>query len=75
MKRRTFTLIAVFLVCGVTAQSNRAGQYNRVLSIGDASPQWKGLEGIDGTKHSLSDLSDRKVIVVHFTCNDCPYAR
>src|SRR5207253_8421029 len=44
------------------------------LSIGDAAPEWKGLEGTDGKTHSLADLKDKEVIVVCFTCNTCPYA-
>jgi len=51
-----------------------AGTYNKQLSIGDTAPDWKALEGADGQKHSLSDLADKQVIVVCFTCNTCPYA-
>ena len=51
-----------------------AGTYNKQLSIGDAAPDWNGLEGTDGQKHSLADLADKEVIVVCFTCNTCPYA-
>jgi peroxiredoxin len=50
------------------------GKYNKQLSIGDAAPDWKALEGTDGQKHSLSDLADKQVIVICFTCNTCPYA-
>jgi peroxiredoxin len=51
-----------------------AGKYNPTLSIGDAAPQWKDLEGTDGKKHSLDDFQDADVIVLAFTCNTCPYA-
>ena len=51
-----------------------AGQYNEVLSIGDAAPAWKQLPGVDGKQHSLDDLKDRDVVVVAFTCNSCPVA-
>jgi peroxiredoxin len=51
-----------------------AGQYNEVLSIGDAAPAWTDLPGIDGKQHSLDDLKDKKVVVVVFTCNSCPVA-
>lgn len=51
-----------------------AGQFNKQLNIGDAAPDWKGLEGTDGQQHSLADLQDKDVVVVCFTCNTCPYA-
>jgi peroxiredoxin len=35
---------------------------------------WEGLEGVDGKRHSLSDLEAKQVVVVAFTCNSCPYA-
>lgn len=52
----------------------RAGQFNKVLSVGDPAPAWENLEGTDGQKHSLKDLKDHAVIVVVFTCNSCPVA-
>jgi peroxiredoxin len=51
-----------------------AGKYNKTLSIGDAAPEWKDLEGTDGKKHSLADFEDKEVVVLAFTCNSCPYA-
>lgn len=51
-----------------------AGKYNAVLSIGDAAPAWNKLEGVDGKRHSLSDLADKDAVVVVFTCNSCPVA-
>ena len=51
-----------------------AGEYNPVMNIGDAAPAWKDLPGVDGKKHSLADLKDKKTLVVVFTCNSCPYA-
>lgn len=51
-----------------------AGQYNDVLSVGDAAPVWNELIGVDGQVHSRSDLDDANVIVVAFICNSCPYA-
>ena len=63
------------LVCSLTAATiAQAGQHNSVLNIGDAAPAWKDLPGVDGKKHSLSDLKDKKAVVVVFTCNSCPYA-
>jgi peroxiredoxin len=50
------------------------GKYNAVLNIGDQAPAWKDLEGVDGKRHSMSDLADKDVVVVVFTCNSCPVA-
>lgn len=55
-------------------KSASAGEYNEVLSIGDKAPDWKDLPGVDGKKHSLADLSDKKVVVLVFTCVSCPTA-
>lgn len=56
------------------AASAEAGKYNPTLSIGDKAPAWKDLPGTDGRKHSLSDLKEKRAVVVVFTCNSCPYA-
>src|SRR5262245_15527214 len=69
---RTITLAAILAACFVL--QGRAGTYNKTLSIGDAAPDWKGLEGTDGKKHSLADFANKDVIVICFTCNTCPYA-
>lgn len=44
------------------------------LKIGDAAPSWSDLPGTDDGKHSLKDLQEKRVIVVCFTCNSCPYS-
>ena len=64
-----FAMLAIVLA-SATAM---AGKFNKVLSIGDAAPEWKDLEGIDGKKHSLAEYKD-DVLVVLFTCNSCPVA-
>ncbi|HLJ11753.1 MAG TPA: thioredoxin family protein [Planctomycetaceae bacterium] len=56
------------------AQAGKA-KFNKVLSIGDAAPDWTGLPGTDGKKHSLNDYRDAKAVVVVFTCNHCPVAK
>src|SRR5450755_2743267 len=66
-------LIALALVVGLGG-SLSAGEYNKKLSLGDPAPAWKELPGADGKTHSLSDLKDKDVIVVVFTCNSCPIA-
>jgi peroxiredoxin len=52
----------------------RGGEYNEVLSIGDAAPAWADLPGTDGRKHSLSDYKNRDIVVLVFTCASCPTA-
>lgn len=44
------------------------------LKIGEASPKWDKVEGIEGRKHSLTDLKARLVVIL-FTCDDCPIAQ
>ena len=50
-----------------------AGKFNRVLSVGDPAPAWKGLIGVDDKRHSLSDCKT-KLIVLIFIANHCPVA-
>lgn len=61
------------LILGLTAVTD-AGEFNETLSIGDVGPAWKDLPGVDGKRHSLTDLKDKPVVVVVFTCNSCPVA-
>jgi peroxiredoxin len=66
---------AIFMVALLaTAGSAFGGKYNEVLNIGDRAPEWSELEGVDGRRHSTSDLANKDVVVVVFTCNSCPVA-
>jgi peroxiredoxin len=56
------------------AEAARAGKFNKVLSAGDAAPDFKNLVGTDDKPHSLADWKDAKLVVVIFTCNHCPIA-
>jgi peroxiredoxin len=47
---------------------------NQKLKIGDPAPDFD-LLGVDGMHHALSDLKDKKVLVVIFSCNHCPYVQ
>ncbi len=64
----------VLAVVSLSCASAVAGKYNPVLKIGDKAPAWTELEGIDGKRHSLTDLVDKELVVVVFTCNSCPVA-
>ncbi|MGB0599293.1 MAG: thioredoxin family protein [Rubripirellula sp.] len=70
MTNRLFVPLLVVLLGSVSS----AGEYNRVVSIGDQAPAWKELTGVDGSKSSLTDLKSKSVLVVVFTCNTCPYS-
>jgi peroxiredoxin len=77
-KRRSQRHFAMFLsclfVCSVVSLPLPAGEFNEVLSIGDAAPSWAELPGTDGKPHSLADLKDKEVVVLVFTCVSCPTA-
>lgn len=66
-----FAMVVLLTVAAPTL----AGKFNKVLSIGDAAPEWKELAGLGGKRHSLADMKDAKAVVVVFTCNHCPVAR
>lgn len=44
------------------------------LNLGDKAPDFS-LPGVDGKTYSLGAFSDKKVLVVFFTCNHCPYVQ
>lgn len=44
------------------------------LKLGDRAPSFS-LPGIDGKKYSLETFADKKILVVFFTCNHCPYVQ
>lgn len=68
-------LLTGLLVAGAAApQPAPAGEFNEVLSVGDTAPKWENLPGTDGKQHSLTDLADKPVVVVVFTCASCPFA-
>ena len=44
------------------------------LLIGSKMPGFN-LPGVDGKNHSEKEFTDKKTLVVIFTCNHCPYAQ
>ena len=46
----------------------------RRLEIGEKAPDFN-LPGVDGNHYSLDSFKDKKIIVVMFTCNHCPYVQ
>ena len=47
-------------------------KFNREVAVGDPAPEFEGLLGIDGRRHSLADYRDTPVLVVVFLRNLCP---
>lgn len=45
------------------------------LKIGDLAPQFRDLLGVDGKKYSMDDFDDKKILIMAFTCNHCPYVQ
>ncbi len=66
--------LVAFLVVFTVGFSVEAGEFNEVLSIGDAAPVWSNLPGTDGKSHSLADYRDKAAVVLVFTCASCPTA-
>jgi peroxiredoxin len=66
MVRRAFLMIAITALC--------VPAYSAELEIGAHAPEFKALPGVDGKEYNLSDMKDTKVVVVCFTCNNCPVA-
>ena len=46
----------------------------KTLKIGSKIPYFK-LKGVDGKEYSLDSFSDKKVLIVIFSCNHCPYVQ
>ena len=66
MIRRAFLAFAIVALC--------APVYSAELEIGAHAPEFKALPGVDGKEYSLGEMKDTKVVVVCFTCNNCPVA-
>ncbi|MBM4076960.1 MAG: redoxin domain-containing protein [Planctomycetes bacterium] len=64
-----------FILCAaVTTRSVMGGEFNEVLSIGDAAPNWVELPGTDGKQHSLDDYKNKAIVVLAFTSVSCETA-
>jgi peroxiredoxin len=71
----TANRVVAFVVALIAALPALADEYeNPVLKIGDIAPSWGDLPGVDGKKHSSASLAKKRVVVVTFICNSCPYA-
>jgi peroxiredoxin len=63
-------LVAGWLTCG----SIFAGEYNRVVNIGDPMPSFANLPATDGSTLS-SDQIKEDVVVFAFLANHCPWVK
>ena len=59
--------------CVLLSTTAWAGKFNKKLSVGDAAPAWQSLKGVDQQDHALADYN-AKLLVIVFTCNQCPIA-
>lgn len=50
-------------------------EHNNVLHINDSMPRFDNLRGVDGRLYSSSDFNDKKLLVIVFSCNHCPYVQ
>jgi len=46
----------------------------KALRIGDPAAGFE-LPGVDGKTHGLAEFADKRVLVVVFSCNHCPYVQ
>ena len=68
-RHRYLFIVALCLTHGLLTSVASAEDEPVQLKIGDEAPSWKDLVGTDDEKHSLTDLKDKQVVVVCFTCN------
>lgn len=66
--------LTLFICLGALTATAHAGKFNKKLSVGDAAPKWSELMGTDDKPHSL-DNYDSGLLLVIFTCNQCPIAQ
>jgi len=45
------------------------------LKINDKMQVFKNLPGVDGKKYGSDDFAGKKILVVVFSCNHCPYVK
>ncbi|HEV3168557.1 MAG TPA: thioredoxin family protein [Isosphaeraceae bacterium] len=70
MRKWILSLAGLALLAGTAL----AGQYNKVISVGDKSPAIADIPAVQGDKEATLNLNDMKedVVVVVFFANHCP---
>jgi peroxiredoxin len=64
------TVALVVLVMAIVIEGGELAP----VRVGVSKASWENLPGVDGQNHSLSDLAEKKLVVVVITCNHCPIA-
>jgi len=70
--RKTFLSLAVL---ALVASPVLAGEFNRVISVGQKAPSFTGIPAVMGAKEAsidLNDLAKDEVVVLVFLANHCP---
>jgi peroxiredoxin len=70
---RTSLVTSGLLLAG--AVFAHGAKFNRKVDVGSPAPNWAGLAGVDGRKHSLGDYKSAKILVIAFTSNECPVSQ
>ena len=70
MRISTISLLLGVAIVLASCNSQAAG-----VKIGDPAPAWNGLPGTDDKTHALDDYRSAKLLVLVFTCNQCPVAK
>jgi peroxiredoxin len=63
------------LVALALATPSQGGEFNRKLSVGDAGPAFKDLEGVDGKKYALEDFKAKDLVVIVIMSVNCPVSQ
>jgi peroxiredoxin len=45
------------------------------MKLGSPAPSFANLPATDGKKYSLATFADKRVLVIVFSCNHCPYVQ
>jgi len=72
--RMTLALLAC-VISGAFPRHADAGKFNKVLTPGDAAPEFSNLPGIDDERHSLADYRKAPWLVIVFLSHACPMSR
>ena len=74
IERGNFLLGSVVTLLAAALSNGAISLSAAELSPGDKAPAFHALEATDGKAYNLDSLKEAKVVVICFTCNDCPVA-
>ncbi|MFH0792820.1 MAG: thioredoxin family protein, partial [bacterium] len=67
-------LVALALALSVWANAGEEGTTVTTV-LGKPAPTFSDLPGTDGKTYGLNSFKDKKVVVVFFSCNHCPWVK